>query len=57
MKFPLKKTAICYIIDGKGRRVLCEGQPVEVARDIVTVSDEQAKEILQRAGFEFIKWW
>ena len=57
MKFPLKKTAICYIIDGKGRRVLCEGKPVEVARDILTASDEQAKEILHRAGFEFIKWW
>ncbi len=48
---------MCYILDRRGHRVKREGKLCEVAHDIVAESDGQAKEILQRVGFEFIRWW
>ncbi|MHC4639416.1 MAG: hypothetical protein ACYTBV_18250 [Planctomycetota bacterium] len=44
------KLAICYMLDRFGRRLLHEGQPIEVCKEIPNGS------VIPK-WYEFVRWW
>lgn len=51
------RIALCNVIDNYRRKVVKDGQLVQVAIEIADCGDSQAAEILAKKSYEFVKWW
>jgi len=51
------RVALCHVLDNRGQKVVIEGTPVVVAREIEACGESEAEEILAKESKVFVKWW
>jgi hypothetical protein len=54
METELKRTALCYMLNGRGDIVMRKGRPI---RFYVESEVENAVEKLRKRSYQFIEWW